>query len=237
MKSPPTSIVMLIGAAYERRSIGPRSGGGGAVAPIGAWKSVARGLGADRAAVSEAVPATLFVLAARTGDRAAFEHLVREAYDRLYALARRIVTDPSDAEDATQDTFLRAWRELPRLRDPERFEAWLTRMLVHGCYDLLRRRRRRETKVAWIVREPVVADGVGIEERERLGEAFGRLSPEHRAVLVLHFFRDLAAAEIAAILEVPEGTVNSRLYYGTRALRAVLEAIDRAPTQDAERLA
>jgi len=182
-------------------------------------------------------PTTVFVLGARSGDRAAFEHLVRASYDRLYALARRIVLDPSDAEDATQDTFLRAWRELPRLREPERFEAWLTRMLVHNCYDLLRRRRRREAKVAWIVREPVVASGVGIEERERLGEAFGRLSPEHRAVLALHFFRDLAAVEIAALLEVPEGTVNSRLYYGTRALRAALEAIDRAPAQNAERTA
>jgi RNA polymerase sigma-70 factor, ECF subfamily len=187
--------------------------------------------------MSEAVPATLFVLAARTGDRAAFEHLVREAYDRLYSLARRIVTDPSDAEDATQDTFLRAWRELPRLRDPERFEAWLTRMLVHGCYDLLRRRRRREARVPWIVPQPATADDLGIEERERLGEAFARLSPEHRAVLALHFFRDLAAPEIAALLEVPEGTVNSRLYYGTRALRAALEAIDRAPTQNAEQTA
>jgi len=188
--------------------------------------------------MSIALPATtLFVLGARSGDRAAFEHLVRASYDRLYALARRIVLDPSDAEDVTQDTFLRAWRELPRLREPERFEAWLTRMLVHACYDLLRRRRRRETKVAWIVREPAAEEGLGIEERERLGQAFGRLSPEHRAVLALHFFRDLAAAEIAAVLEIPEGTVNSRLYYGTRALRAALEAIDRAPTREAEQTA
>jgi RNA polymerase sigma-70 factor, ECF subfamily len=182
-------------------------------------------------------PTTLFVLGARSGDRAAFEHLVRASYDRLYGLARRIVVDPSDAEDATQETFLRAWRELPRLREPERFEAWLTRMLVHGCYDLLRRRRRREAKVAWIIREPAASETIAIEERERLGEAFGRLSPEHRAVLALHFFRELTAAEIAGLLEVPEGTINSRLYYGTRALRAALEAIDRAPARTGEQTA
>jgi RNA polymerase sigma-70 factor (ECF subfamily) len=177
------------------------------------------------------------VLAARGGDRAAFEHLVRAQYDRLYALGRRIVTDAADAEDATQETFLRAWRELDRLREPEHFEAWITRMLVHGCYDLLRRRRRREAKVPWIVLEPTAPDGVGIEERERLSEAFARLSPEHRAVLALHFYRDLAAAEIAHLLRVPEGTVNSRLYYGTRALRSALEAVDRAVPRDEERTA
>ncbi len=187
--------------------------------------------------MSEPVPETLFVLAARGGDRAAFEHLIRAQYDRLYALARRIVTDAADAEDTTQETCLRAWRELERLREPEHFEAWITKMLVHGCYDLLRRRRRRETKVPFIVLEPTVDDGVGIEERERLSEAFARLSPEHRAVLALHFYRDLTPGEIGRLLGVPEGTVNSRLYYGTRALRAALEAIDRAVPRDEEQTA
>jgi RNA polymerase sigma-70 factor, ECF subfamily len=183
------------------------------------------------------VPTTLFVLGAQNGDRAAFEHLVRETYDRLYGLARRIVSDPSDAEDVTQDTLMRAWRELPRLREPERFEAWLTKMLVHGCYDLLRGRRRREARVPWILPDAAAGDPVGIEERERLSSAFARLSPEHRAVLALHFYRDLPAAEIGALLGVPEGTVNSRLYYGTRALRAALEAIDRELPSSQERTA
>lgn len=177
--------------------------------------------------VTTPVPSTLFVLAARNGDRAAFEHLVREHYDRLSALARRIVTDPSDAEDVTQDSLLRAWRELPRLREPERFDAWLTKLLVHGCYDLLRGRRRREARVPWLVPDASAPAPVEIEERERLEAAFARLSPEHRAVLALHFYRDLSAGEIGALLGIPEGTVNSRLYYGTRALRAALEAIDR----------
>jgi RNA polymerase sigma factor (sigma-70 family) len=175
---------------------------------------------------------TLFVIGARDGDRDAFEHLAREQYDRLYALARRVLGDASDAEDATQETLLRAWREIPRLREPERFEAWLTRMLIHDCYDLLRRRKRRKTQVPWIVLDNERADAsVAIEERERLEQAFRKLTPEHRAVVALHFYRDLAAAEIATLLEVPLGTINSRLYYGTRALRAALEALDRSETR------
>jgi RNA polymerase sigma-70 factor (ECF subfamily) len=189
------------------------------------------------APLSTGVPTTLFVLAARSGDRAAFEQLVRDGYDRLYALARRIVTDPGDAEDVTQETFLRAWRDLGALREPERYEAWLTRMLVHTAYDHLRKRRRRPATVPWIVPDPAAPQAMALEERERLEQAFQRLSPEHRAVLALHFYRDLAAPEIAKVLDVPEGTVNSRLYYGTRALRAALEAVDRATPADREQTA
>jgi RNA polymerase sigma-70 factor (ECF subfamily) len=216
--------VVLIGSGRDRRTIAPRFEQGHAL----------RG---GSGPLSTGIPTTLFVLAARSGDRAAFEQLVRDAYDRLYALARRIVTDPSDAEDVTQETLLRAWRDLPGLREPERFEAWLTRMLVHTSYDHLRRRRRRPATVPWIVPGPVAPEGIGLEERERLGLAFQRLSPEHRAVLALHFYRDLTAAEIAALLGVPEGTVNSRLFYGTRALRAALEAVDRAHPAGRERSA
>lgn len=189
------------------------------------------------AAMSAAPPTTLFVLAARSGDRAAFEHLVRLTYDRLFALAQRIVSNVGDAEDATQETLIHAWREIPRLREPERFEPWLTRMLVHTCYDQLRRRKRRQAAIPFIVPEPSATEGVGFEERERLAEAFERLSPEHRAVLALHFYRDLTAPEIATVLGIPEGTVNSRLFYATRALRAALEAIDRAGSRDEERTA
>ena len=215
---------VLIDSRYAGRTIAPRPAGGHAL----------RG---GSAPLSTAVPTAVFVLAARSGDRAAFEQLVRDRYDRLYALARRIVTDPGDAEDVTQETFLRAWRDLATLREPERFDAWLTRMLVHTSYDHLRRRRRRPTTVPWIVPDPVAPELLGLEERERLDIAFQRLSPEHRAVLALHFYRDLNAAEIAGVLGVPEGTVNSRLFYGTRALRAALEAEDRALPADRERTA
>jgi len=181
--------------------------------------------------IAEPASRTL-AIRARSGDRDAFELLVRANYDRLYAVARRMVTDAGDAEDATQDAFLRGWREIPRLRDPDSFQAWQMRLLVHACYDLLRGRRRRQLHATVrAIPDPASRDDEGFVERERLSNAFGRLSPEHRAVVVLHFYRDLAAAEIANLLGITVGTVNSRLHYGTRALRAALEADDRAGAQ------
>ena len=89
-------------------------------------------------------PATrTLAIRARSGDRDAFELLVRANYDRLYAVARRMVIDASDAEDATQEAFLRGWREIGKLRDPDRYEGWQLRLLIRACYDLLRGRRRR----------------------------------------------------------------------------------------------
>jgi RNA polymerase sigma-70 factor, ECF subfamily len=174
-------------------------------------------------------PATrTLVIRARSGDRDAFELLVRANYDRLYAVARRMTADASDAEDATQDGFLRAWREINRLRDPDRYDAWQLRLTIHACYDLLRGRRRRQLHAT--VR-PIPDLRAQIEpeyvERERLNKAFSRLSVEHRAVVVLHFYREMTAAEIGATLGIPVGTVNSRLHYGIRALRGALEADDR----------
>jgi len=185
-----------------------------------------------------AEPATrTLVVRARSGDRDAFELLVRANYDRLYAVARRMVNVPGDAEDATQEALLRAWREIPHLRDADRYEGWQLKLLIHACYDLLRGRRRRSVQVR-VVSMPEIAtvDDDWFVERERLATAFRRLSPEHRAVVVLHFYRDLSPAEIGTLLGIPVGTVNSRLHYGTRALRAVLEADDRA-TKQSERTA
>ena len=177
-----------------------------------------------------AEPATrTLVIRARSGDRDAFELLVRASYDRLYAVARRMVSDAGDAEDATQEALLRGWREIPHLRDPDRYDGWQLRLLVHACYDLLRGRRRRELRTT--VRplpELIAPTDADFIEREQLTSAFARLSPDHRAVMVLHFYRDLTPTDIATVLGVPIGTINSRLHYGTRALRAVLEADDRA---------
>ena len=175
-------------------------------------------------------PATrTLAIRARSGDDAAFELLVRSNYDRLYAVARRMVMDAADAEDATQEAFLRGWREIPRLRDPDRYEGWQLRLLVRTCYDLLRgRRRRRLRSDVRPIAELVVHPDESVLDRERLTRAFGRLAPEQRAVVVLHFYRDMAPAAIADVLEIPVGTVNSRLHYGTRALRAALDADERA---------
>ncbi len=176
-----------------------------------------------------AEPATrTLVVRARSGDRDAFELLVRANYDRLYAVARRMVSDAGDAEDATQEALLRGWREIPKLRDPDRYEGWQLRLLIHACYDVLRGRRRRtlHTTVRALP-EVMTMDADWLAERDQLAAAFKRLSPEHRAVVVLFFYREMTPNEIAGQLQIPIGTVNSRLHYGTRALRAVLEADER----------
>jgi RNA polymerase sigma-70 factor, ECF subfamily len=184
-------------------------------------------------------PATrTLAIRARSGDNAAFELLVRANYDRLYAVARRMVVDASDAEDATQEAFLRAWREISRLRDPDRYEGWQLRLLVRTCYDLLRgRSRRRLRSSVRQIAELVALPDETVLERERLTTAFRRLTPEQRAVVVLHFYRDMAPAAIAELLEIPVGTVNSRLHYGTRALRAALDADERATADRGEQIA
>ena len=168
------------------------------------------------------------MIRAKSGDRDAFELLVRSNYDRLYAIARRMLSDAGDAEDATQDAFLHGWREIPKLRDPDSYDGWQMRLLIRACYDVLRGRRRRTLRATVrALPDSVGATDDSVADREMLESAFARLSPEHRAVVVLHFYRDLSPAQIGEILEVPVGTVNSRLHYGTRALRAVLEADDR----------
>jgi RNA polymerase sigma-70 factor, ECF subfamily len=161
---------------------------------------------------------------AREGDDVAFTELVDLDGDRCYAIAYRILRDVDQAQDAVQQAFLLAWRELPRLRDAERFEVWLHRLLVNACYEELRRYRRWSANI-----RPLPADGpagsdetVSIDDRDALERAFRRLSPEHRAVVVLHHHAGIPLASIAEIVGVPVGTVKSRLHYGTRAMRAVL---------------
>jgi RNA polymerase sigma-70 factor (ECF subfamily) len=184
-------------------------------------------------------PATrTLVVRARSGDRDAFELLVRANYQRLYAVARRMVSAAADAEDATQEAFLRGWREIGKLRDPDLYDAWQLRLLIHACYDLLRGRRRRSmTMTVRAIPDAVLEPDDTFLERERLTKAFGRLSPDHRAVVVLHFYRDMPPAEISEVLKVPVGTINSRLHYGTRALRAALEADERAGLPSAKEIA
>jgi RNA polymerase sigma-70 factor, ECF subfamily len=172
------------------------------------------------------------VLRAQAGELAAFERIARDAEPRLRGIAVRILREPAAADDAVQDALVRAWRDLRGLRDVDRLDAWLHRLVVHAALDELRRRRRRPIEV------PVLPiDTVGdreaapaFDDRDALDRAFRKLSGDHRAVLVLHHYLGLRAPEIAATLGVPPGTVESRLHYATRALRAVLEADLRAPT-------
>ena len=175
---------------------------------------------------------------ARSGDRDAFASLVGLTSDRMYAIATRILRDAHLAEDALQSAFVTAWRQLPALRDPARFEAWLRKLLVHACYAEARRRRAWTTQIRVLpIDGPVGPDGlISIVERDALDRAFRRLSVEHRAVFVLHHHIGLALVEIAETLGIPAGTARSRLHYATRTLRAAIEA-DAEPVAPEGRMA
>jgi len=175
---------------------------------------------------------------ARNGDREAFAALVRAAIDRMYALASRILRDSDLAEDAVQGTLMTVWRQLPTLRDPDRFEAWVRRLLVHACYAEARRRRTWAANVRVLPADgPAGPDGlISVVDRDALDRAFRRLSIEQRAVFVLHHHVGLPLTEIAETLGVPAGTARSRLHYATRILRAAVEA-DAAPVAPEGRLA
>jgi RNA polymerase sigma-70 factor (ECF subfamily) len=175
---------------------------------------------------------------ARQGDSEAFAALVQMTSDRMYAIATRILRDTHLAEDALQGALITAWRSLPTLREPARFEAWLRRLLVHACYAEARRRRSWSANVRVLpVDGPVGPDGLlSIVERDALDRAFRRLSIEHRAVFVLHHHVGLALTEIAETLGIPAGTARSRLHYATRLLREAIEA-DAAPVVPEGRMA
>ncbi|MEA2674494.1 MAG: hypothetical protein QOI92_1686 [Chloroflexota bacterium] len=163
---------------------------------------------------------------AREGDEVAFSELVDLDGDRCYAIAYRILRDVERAQDAVQQAFLLAWRELPRLRDVERFEVWLHRLVVNACYEEFRRYRRWSTNVRALPADgPTGADTtVSVDDRDALERAFRRLSPEHRAVVVLHHHAGYPLASIAEVAGIPLGTVKSRLHYATRILREALAA-------------
>ncbi len=175
---------------------------------------------------------------AMRGDHDAFGLLVNMTSDRMYAIATRILRDTHLAEDALQSSLITAWRELPRLRDPDRFEAWVRRLLVHACYAEARRRRQWAGNVRVLpVDGPADRDDiVSVNDRDALDRAFRRLTVEQRAVVVLHHHVGLPLVEIAETLGVPPGTARSRLHYATRTLRSAVEA-DLAPVASEGRLA
>jgi RNA polymerase sigma-70 factor, ECF subfamily len=161
---------------------------------------------------------------AQRGDHEAFDAIASAAYHRLFAVSRRILRDGYAAEDVVQETLIRAWRDLPGLRAPERFDAWLHRLLVHACQDHVRAQRRRPPQVLVLdIDGPVDTDAIArLADRDQLERAFLELSVDHRAVLVLTHYVGLRAPEIAAILEIMPGTVYSRLHYAILAMRAAL---------------
>ena len=166
------------------------------------------------------------VESAQHGDQAAFVDLIRSRVDRLYATAHRILRDVDRAEDALQDALVIAWRDLRGLRDPDRFDAWLHRLVVRVCIDQAARERRRIANLRVLpVDGPAASDDLlTLADRDQLERGFRRLSPEQRAILVLHHYLGYAPSEIAETLGIPSGTARSRLHHAHRAMRAALEA-------------
>jgi len=160
------------------------------------------------------------------GDEAAFDALVERVGGSLHSVARRILRDPYLAEDATQSALLDAWGYLPQLRDPDRFEAWVHRLIVNACYAEARREGRHRGNLRLVtVDGPTVADlATGFASHDELDQAFRRLGVEHRTVVVLIHYAGLSPAEAAAAMGTPIGTVRSRLHYALGYLREAIDA-------------
>jgi RNA polymerase sigma-70 factor (ECF subfamily) len=166
------------------------------------------------------------VEAAQRGDQAAFVDLVRLRGGRFLAIAHRILRDVDRAEDALQDALVIAWRDLPDLRDPDRFDFWVQRLLANMCIEHARRDRRRYAKLQVLTVDVHAGPDElkSVVDRDVVDRAFGRLRPEERAVLVLRHYLGYEPAAIADVLGLPGGTIRSRLHHAHRAMRAAIEA-------------
>ncbi|MFV2063828.1 MAG: RNA polymerase sigma factor [Chloroflexota bacterium] len=171
------------------------------------------------------------VVRAQNGDRAAFTELATVFYGRLHRVAQNILNDIHLAEDATQQAVLEMWRNLPKLRDPERFEAWSYRILVNACRAEGRKSKRWMPALGLPSEEDpaAVAGFAGVVYRDQLERGFRRLAIEQREVVVLHHYLSWPLPEVAAALGIPTGTAHSRLHRAMQTLRAALEADARLP--------
>jgi RNA polymerase sigma-70 factor (ECF subfamily) len=159
-------------------------------------------------------------------DHEAFSELARLSIRRLYAVSRLILRDEARAQDATQEALVAAWRDIATLRDPDRFEAWLHRLLVRECYREAHRERRRTIVEGRVRPITVTAPDPGYQNalRDQLERGFRRLDVEQRTALVLHHYLGYSFPEIADALHIPIGTVKSRVFRGTVAMRAAMDA-------------
>lgn len=173
------------------------------------------------------------IRAAQQGDQAAFGEIVRRYQRAVYRVAYGLTRNGSDADDLAQETFVRAYQAIDRFRVGEPLYPWLSRIAVNLAYSLFRRRKRRpETSLEpmveaghqWASEDDPVAETADREQQENIQAAFGELSPEHQAVLVLRVVENLSYDEIARSLSVPIGTVMSRLSRARGELKARLQA-------------
>ena len=180
------------------------------------------------------------VLRARNGDHDAFAALASDAFDRLQRTARLILRSDDLASDAVQEALMAAWLHIRAVRDPDRFDAWLHRLLVHACYREARRVRQRGI-VEIHVDAPQARGDRDAQDvtavRDQLELGFQRLTPEQRAVLVVHHYLGLPDAEAAVVLGIALGTFKSRLNRASAALRAALDADERPPAVARESIA
>lgn len=152
-----------------------------------------------------------------------FQRLCDEHLDGSYRLARVIVGNRAEAEDAVHDAVVTAWTKYSSLREPARFEAWFHRIVVNTCRNRLKKVGRRRERPIESAEAPVVPDAIGaVHERERMSRAFKALEPDHRVVLALRYYRDLPVDEIASLTGVRPGTVKSRLHRAQQQMRAIL---------------
>jgi RNA polymerase sigma-70 factor (ECF subfamily) len=165
---------------------------------------------------------------AQRGDRDAFDELVRRHRDRVYAVALRLTGRPADAEDALQDTFLNAYRALPRFDARSKVSTWLYRIASNASLDLIAKRRGAASLDVEGTPEPAAPHDPYVRDASRraIALALAALPDEFREAVVLSDLAGLGATEIAELLGVPAGTVKSRVYRG----RAQLAAMLREPT-------
>lgn len=164
---------------------------------------------------------------AQRGDHDAYAALAHAVIGRLGRAARLILRDPELARDAVQEALIIAWRDLPGLRDPDRFDAWVHRLAVRACLRLASRERRRAVEVVLPVEDLGQPGDLEHEValRDALDRALRRLDPERRALVVLHVYVGMTLPEVAAALGIPLGTAKSRLHRSLREMRVSLETI------------
>jgi RNA polymerase sigma factor (sigma-70 family) len=162
---------------------------------------------------------------AQRGDHDAFSALAKDAVTRLGPAARLILREPELARDAVQEAFISAWRDLPGLRDPDRFEAWLYRLTINSCLRMARRRRRRAIEVdVGGVDLPAGTDfASAVDDRDQLDRALRQLEPDRRALVVMHIYLGMPLPEVASQLGIPLGTAKSRLNRSLAVLRVVIK--------------